>query len=984
MEITKDIFDKVQEYSLYFSKNRTLELEAKYKDIVTKDMFTRGLEYIMRLNFKPIEVPDTLDVSTVVNNQSYRVSLKGTELIGEYCRKNMIPDSFYDNVEVITKNPVQGIRSIFVDDYGFKIDVREEKQVTKREMESVLTQLSLVDKGFRFKKRFSFEDADKGLRYDFSIVKSSYRNGKNMMIHKNFVESGLVNSQEVYEIEIECLRKAGKDVGKIASDLLKSMIGLYSVLNGDEVMISKKEKVDVLREYIDMCFVKGTQQAPRKKNKNISIYEDALMNPKGYFFGPQPITLEKKNVIKPDLGVLSIQENYTVTEKADGERHLMFITNTGRCYLINNRLAIRYMGVKINSLVNCVFDGEYVTRDILGNEVSVFAIFDAYYYNGEDVRGLKLVGDSKDKDRLYYMKEFVRKYASKFEEEGTKVVNKEILSGANIFKLAKDIIGKSKNGEYMYHIDGLIFTPKTYGVGCDFDGDTPNNLGTWTKVLKWKPPSENTIDFLVKYSRDNYGKVYNVLKDSKVYRGMELYVGYNPIRWEPISPLEYLSGTIKRTDAYYARKFIPPDVTDEEFANYNGFIGDDGSVVCGNGDIIDDNSIVEFAYKDGAWSPLRVRKDKTDAYKKNGLSNTANDYGTALNVWQSIINPVEEEHITGAVEVKKDDLREYNIYYSRSIRRDKFASRSMMDFHNWIKNKQLINRPEMADMRSIMDIACGKAGDLPKWVEGGYRKVLGIDVVKDNIENSVDGAYARTHDYYKRPKEFDYVYLTMDGSKRITDEYIRSIENLDDQKISKVVFGLVEKAGLKEENLRRYHGYGNEKFDVVSCQFALHYFFKDEESLDGFVYNVDKFIADKGYFIGTCLNGHKIKELLKDVKKGGEVSGVLNGRTLWNIRKNYSRNTTISLGEEIEIYMESIGARLTEYVVNIDTLVKKFKKVDIHLVELKGFEDVYGDYEMKDKMSEEEKRYSFMNQLFVFQKNQETKKKIKAVVKKST
>lgn len=981
MEITKDIFDKVQEYSLYFSKNRTLELEAKYKDIVTKDMFSRGLEYIMRLNFKPIEVPDTLDVATVVNNQSYRVSLKGNELIGEYCRKNMIPDSFYDNVEVITKTPVQGARSIFVDDYGFKIDVREEKQVPKREMENVLVQLSLVDKGFRFKKRFSFEDAEKGLRYDFSIVKSSYRNGKNTMVHKNFVESGLVNMQEVYEIEIECLRKTGKDVEKIASDLLKSMIGLYSVLNGDEVMISKKEKVDVLREYLDMCFVKGKQQAPRKKNKNISIYEDALMNPKGYFFGPQPITLEKKNVIKPDLGVLSIQSNYTVTEKADGERHLMFITNTGRCYIINNRLAIRYMGVKINSLVNCIFDGEYVTRDILGNEVNVFAIFDAYYYNGEDVRGLKLVSDNKEKDRLYYMKEFVRKYAIKFDEADIKITSKDILSGDNIFEVAKEILNKSKNGGYMYHIDGLIFTPKSYGVGCDFDGDTPNNLGTWTKVLKWKPPSENTIDFLVKYQRDGYGKVFNVLKDNKVYRGMELYVGYNPIRWEPISPLEYLSGKIKRTDAYYARKFTPPDVTDEEFANYSGFIEEDGNVLCGNTDAIDDNSIVEFAFKDGAWSPLRVRKDKTDAYRKNGLSNTANDYGTALNVWQSIVDPVEEEHIIGATEVKKEDLREYNIYYSRSIRRDKFASRPMMDFHNWIKNKQLINK--VSGKKSIMDIACGKAGDLPKWVEGGYKKVLGVDVVKDNIENSVDGAYARTNDYYKRPADFEYVYLTMDGSKRITDEYISSIENMDDQRVSKVVFGLVDKMGLKEDNLRKYHGFGNQKFDVVSCQFALHYFFKDEESLDSFVYNVDKFIADNGYFIGTCLNGHKIKELLKDVKKGGEASGVLNGRTLWNIRKNFTRNATMSLGEEIEIYMESIGVRLTEYVVNIDMLVKKLKKVNIHLVELKGFEDVYGEYEMKDKLSEEEKRYSFMNQFFVFEKRQGATPKIKTV-KKST
>jgi mRNA (guanine-N7-)-methyltransferase len=977
MEITKDIFDKVQEYSSYFIKNRTLELEAKYKDVITKDMFTRGLEYLIKLNYKQLEVPDTLDISTVVNNQNYRVSLKSTELIAEYCRKNMVPDSYHEQVEIISKTFVQGVRSLFVDDYGFKIDIRDEKPVTKREMEAVLVQLPLVDKGYRFKKRYSFEDAERGLRYDFSVVKSSYRNGKNSMIHKNFVESGLVSSNEVYEIEIECLRQGRKDVSKIASDMLKGLIGLYAVLNGDEVMISKKEKADTLKEYLTLCFTNTTQQLPRKKNRSMSLQEDATMNPKSYFFGPQPITLEKKNIIKPDLGVLSIQENYTVTEKADGERHLLFINKTGRCYLINNRLGIKYVGVKINSLSNCIFDGEYVTKDVLGNDVNVFAIFDAYYYNGTDVRSHPLIADGKEKDRHFYMKEFVRKFGDKFEAIDMKVINKDILHGDDIFEQAKEILKKSKNGGYMYHIDGLVFTPKTLGVGCDFEGDAPNNLGTWTKVLKWKPSSENTIDFLVKFERDQYGKPYSILKGNEVHKSLELFVGYNPLRWEPISPLDYFAGNVKRTDAYYARKFIPPDVTDTSFANYHG------SLVCINGDIIDDNGIVEFAYKDGSWTPLRVRKDKTDSYKKNGLSNTANDYGTALNVWQSIIDPVTEDHIMGITKITKGDLREYNIYYSRSIRRDKFASRPMMDYHNWIKNKHLINRPELKESVSIMDIACGKGGDLPKWIDGGYKKVFGIDVVKDNIENSVDGAYARTHDYYKRPSDFEYVYLTMDGSKQLTEEYIASMENVNDQTISNIVFGYNDKSAIKEESLRRIHGFGNDRFDVVSCQFALHYFFKDEDSLDNFVHNVDTFLVENGYFIGTCLSSKKIKDLLREHKKGGEVSGKRNGRTLWNIKKLYTKNTSAVLGEEIEIYMESIGARLVEYLVNIDILVKKFKKLNIHLVNLSGFEDVFEDYDLKDKLSDEEKQYSFMNQFFIFQKgsSKEAKKKIKASIK---
>jgi mRNA (guanine-N7-)-methyltransferase len=40
-------------------------------------------------------------------------------------------------------------------------------------------------------------------------------------------------------------------------------------------------------------------------------------------------------------------------------------------------------------------------------------------------------------------------------------------------------------------------------------------------------------------------------------------------------------------------------------------------------------------------------------------------------------------------------------------------------------------------------------------------------------------------------------------------------------------------------------------FDVVSCQFALHYAFESEEKAEGAVHNIARLLAPGGYFIAT-------------------------------------------------------------------------------------------------------------------------------------
>jgi hypothetical protein len=50
-----------------------------------------------------------------------------------------------------------------------------------------------------------------------------------------------------------------------------------------------------------------------------------------------------KNLEKPQPGTISIREGYTVTDKADGDRAQVFVTD-GKAYLIDNRLNVTIIG----------------------------------------------------------------------------------------------------------------------------------------------------------------------------------------------------------------------------------------------------------------------------------------------------------------------------------------------------------------------------------------------------------------------------------------------------------------------------------------------------------------------------------------------------------------------------------------------------------------------------------------------------------------
>lgn len=921
MEISGAFHKQVLEAVQQYHKFDGLELEGRYTGVAARKQFDNCITYCKSDSDFVEDINDeSLDILT---KDKARVTIVGRQKVQDYCRTNTVPEG-----AIVIKKSVESNPIVF-DDIDFKINLKKEQPI---EDTSIVDNLYMQDKSYRMKKRYSYTNKKEGVRIDLTVVRASYGG------FKSFMESKIFNKPDAYEIEVEVVGK--KEPKQLASAFLNHMLNLYGALAEEDHVCPKSEKQGALREYLEMAYK--------------SFDSNFLDTPRRFFAGPQPVTLERKNITEPGLGVTTIRENYTVTEKADGERCLLFVNKVGRCYFINSRLKVRYTGVSLAAAKSCLLDGELITNLYEGNEIHI-ALFDCYWYSGEDVRGLPLVG--KTKSRLWCIEDLAKKAKKAFADEGMSIYGKEFLSAGDIFENSAEILKKARYKSYPYNIDGLVFTPALLPVGAMFQTDLPGRpVETWPMVFKWKPPEDNTIDFLVRYKKGVTNNRLMVFVNSVPHNVLELYVGYNPANWERITALRYLQGAVSKKREYTKRSFMPEEVGYEGISEC--YIPKDFTTK-EEGDEIEDDSIVEFKYDNTddqppfqtKWSPIRIRKDKNEMYRQTrALSGAANDYGTAMNIWRSIRQPVTQEMICGTVKIDKMPPGD-DVYYDRKIDRRKFASKAMLEFHNSVKRKLI----EGTKASSLVDMACGKGGDLNKFLNSKIERVLGFDYNRDNIENPVDGIYSRLMDR-RDPNiaKYRYAFLPMDLSERIN---LETIQNPDDKTVAGVLYG-----HTRDAKLSRYHGMASEKFDVVSCQFAVHYFFESERKLDAFLYNVDMHLKDGGQFIGTCLDGHALKRLLGNEN---EASGEKDGRTLWSIKRLYEKSVGVNYGEKIEVFIESIGRVIGEYLVNVDLLHKKLKALGYEKVETKGFGEFYDDTFDLDAV---QRRYSEMNTTFVFRK----------------
>jgi len=1029
LEISKSVYNDVLD--LFRNANEETEIEAKFQvpryDNLTKRHlsgkvihhfdFQRVLSYVQSEYDRDLEkeniVMDIQDNDRKMSpqQQGYRISIESMADILHYCRTNTLD---FNNVgkTIFVARKTAGSR-VPLTDYDILFKSSQEEMLAQKDyvalalpiMEKILAS---PFKSIRLKQRYNMQ-VSKHLRLDCTIVKAAYNT-------KSVAASFAKTQKPVYEIELEVLKPHTiKSPKKVLNEMLNMMLNIATVLNNEQVLMSRTEEDEIIKSYFQVAFNKP--------------YDNKLRTtaPRKFFAAPQPVTLEYEH-LHPD-NAINLYHDYTVTLKADGERALLFVGHDGHMYLINNRLKIKDTRLTADiKYALSIFDCEVVMSL---SQRPLILLFDAYFVQNKPVFGLHLIAKKEqDTSRIKKMEDFASHGLKREgQDEGVyHVMVKEFLyadksSRKTIFDKVATLHAKVIAKHVDYATDGFIFTPAFLPVGALSAQDkVPESIpsGSWKAVLKWKPPQENTIDFLILKNA-----LPMVIKNGQKNMRYDLYCGKNIMHLDNTHQFLMQKGRLFQNyskalfDQYYMDQNvsyvdIPVDV-------------DSGLVYAENGDEIVNESIVEMRFdtERKSWVPMRVRKDKTEQYRfTNSISGTANDYDTTvMSIWRTIINPIKIENITqkeplklpadlDAVKVTNNDA--YYMNAQNYENRNDSPTYPMKIFHNkWIKSKLLIENFK-GRVKSLYDPACGQGGDLFKWIQAEIPVVLGTDLFKSNIYNTQNGANARLANAQNKMKsDYKYVFLPYDFRLPLRRRQLQHVDQIhtDDAKLLEAIWGKNE---ITMPQLKRMENLARPKFDLLSCQFAAHYFFENKKTFDTFIGNVDYALKKGGYFIGTCFDGALVhqalsknnKKMIKGTQKGDDKDILL-----WKIDKKYEGDFVPSdaenvFGKRIGVYIESIGQEIDEFLVSFDVLIRALQEKGIRLLHEDEYDDLglpqvsstktsHGTFKdqfkaledymrtedgiSQDKerqkladalrMSKEEKTLSFMYRWFVFRKD---------------
>ena len=921
-------------------------------------------------------------------NEVNRVEIQGIHAIREYCEEeHILGVSNKDAISYTVKKRLENINPYNYTDYGFRVDLKEDREVNDIKTED----WSNEQKTFRLVSRIhAFHPDRPNIRIDLSVVKSSTTNKSTTL-----KESGVLMKKKTYSIEIEYVSNTHDNISfnVEVQDIKSCITDILRGIQENRFPVKYEELRNIGMEYIKLI----------DTEKNIpvnSIFQNQLKRLYTKFFiGPSSVSLEKQHITKSNT--INIIEHYNVTDKADGERKLLYVSNSGKMYLISTGMKFEFVGLKCDQYKNSLLDGEHIMYDKEGAVYNAYMAFDVYFVKTKDCRSLPFYAENDKNNRSKILDGVIKsmnveKLVS--HENSLKIDMKRFYMGESIFKCSHDILKQIHSSTLNYNTDGLIFTPSNMGVAINV-GDNPfNKRVTWDKSFKWKPPEANTIDFLVRFVKKNNSHEVQV-KHGNEYKTLILHVGYdenNPEHGysQPCKDVLMDRNMFqhKYTSSYKATPFKPTNPSDSNAMYCKLYCDLEGYVKTEDNNIIQDDTILECRYEETRengwrWIPIRVRHDKTAEYR-NGVKKFGNDYKVANNVWHCINHPVKESMIIGEEIVDISDVND-TLYYNRT---ELNTTTELRDFHNKYVKKKIIAAVSKEN-NTLLDLAVGKAGDLYKWIHADLRFVLGIDLFEDNIHNRTDGACARYLNAKRRNKNIlKAIFLQGNSSKSLKKGQVSDSNKSNN--IIQSIFGLSKPENKQEKTVVDMQGIAKQGFDIVSCQFAIHYMFKDKETLEGFLLNVSECCAMNGYFIGTTYDGASVFELLRQKQKGQSVQGDINNTRVWEIRKQYEEDSfeadETSLGYQVDVYQQSINQMFPEYLVNFQFLEKimfeygfvlpteeEIQKLGLH--QSTGlfsnlFEEMKRDTKYKTGKALDlikdpiQKKISFLNRYFVFKK----------------
>lgn len=231
----------------------------------------------------------------------------------------------------------------------------------------------------------------------------------------------------------------------------------------------------------------------------------------------------------------------------------------------------------------------------------------------------------------------------------------------------------------------------------------------------------------------------------------------------------------------------------------------------------------------------------------------------------------------------------------------KSAFYHMRRYHNFIKR----NLIEAYKGATVLDLASGKGGDLQKYLDNGFQYIEGYDLdVPSVIEAN------RRKEYFQSQSKYSHAVINLLPANLITTR-IKS----------------------------------NIAFDVIVCNFAFHYFFKQPENI--------------------------LMTISENSKKGTVLLLTLLEENL--VKETDTKNLKIKRLDQqrILVYIKDsvLDKPREEYLVSKENLIVMMEAIGFKMISMTNFAELYQSWlksPIGNSLTYNEKKYSFMNNAYVF------------------
>tara|TARA_B110000977_G_scaffold195878_2_gene275151 strand:- start:139 stop:1242 length:1104 start_codon:yes stop_codon:yes gene_type:complete len=221
--------------------------------------------------------------------------------------------------------------------------------------------------------------------------------------------------------------------------------------------------------------------------------------------------------------------------------------------------------------------------------------------------------------------------------------------------------------------------------------------------------------------------------------------------------------------------------------------------------------------------------------------------------------------------------------------------------NNWVKSS-LISTYVHANDR-VLDFACGKGGDLTKYRKAQVGSYVGVDIALESVRRDA------------------------------TERYNGGDYNFPAKFIAGDCF---------EVDLVKDGGLGVKSFDVISCQFAIHYSWSTEERARQSFRNVAKLLRPGGHFIGTTVDANVL------VRKLRETDGLAFGNDVVEVKFNDRLKNKLfpsslgPFGHRYQFTLKDAVTECDEWMVPKKSFVELAGEFGLELVEWRNFHDFVG------------------------------------------